>query len=118
MNISTSVSTIFFGLCVFGAVTSSLAFSPATTLNSITTSARLSNNNIKGTTTQLNYIREVEVHGVSLVLDSSSLSNFNRIKDCLSSLDENEDDDDFVDPMAEEAFDNMQTHNNRANATQ
>jgi hypothetical protein len=110
MNFSTSVSTIFFGLCVFGAVTSSLAFSSATISNSITaSSARLSNNN-KGTTTQLNYMRVVEMHGVSsFVLDSSSLSKTNKIEDCLSSLDEDEDedDDDFVDPM-EEAFDNMQ----------
>jgi hypothetical protein len=50
--------------------------------------------------TQLNYIREVEMHGVTLVLDSS-LSKTNKIKDCLSVLDEDKD------PM-EEAFDSMQ----------
>jgi hypothetical protein len=49
------------------------------------------------------------MHGVSLELDSSSLSNTHKITDCLSSLDENkdEDDDDFIGPM-EKAFDNMQ----------
>jgi hypothetical protein len=94
MYFSTSIATIFFGL----SVTSSSAFSPAAISNSIT-SSRISNKN-KGT--QLNYIREVEMHGVSLVLDSS-LSNTSKIKDCLS-LDN---DDDDKDPM-EEAFDSMQ----------
>jgi hypothetical protein len=89
MNFSTSANAIFFGLFVFGSATSSLAFSPATISNSIA-SASLSKNN-KGT--QLNYIREVEMHGVALVLDS---------KDCLS-LNKGED----KNPM-EEAFDNMQ----------
>merc|ERR1712161_111997 len=60
---------------------------------------------------KLNYAQEVQMHGVTLVLEEN-LSAVRKVADMKSrryftSQVKDEDEDDFIDPM-EEAFDNMQ----------
>merc|ERR1712161_90772 len=62
---------------------------------------------------KLNYVQEVQMHGVTLVL-GEDLSAVRKVSDMKSRRyftsqveDEDEDEDDFIDPM-EEAFDNIQ----------
>merc|ERR1712238_110081 len=60
---------------------------------------------------KLNYAQEVQIYGITLVLEEN-LSAVRKVADMKSrryftSQVEDEDEDDFIDPM-EEAFDNMQ----------
>jgi len=98
---STSIAVAFFSLYCFVCFTTAFAFAPVL-------QQRVS---IRQQGSKLNYIQEVHINEVTLVLEED-LSAAEKVAEMKSrnyftSQVEDEDEDDFIDPM-EEAFDNMQ----------
>jgi len=117
MNSSTSVSIAFFSLHLFGLFTTAFAFAPVLSSNSKHNAIHQQRASIRQQSSKLNYIQEVQMHGVNIVLEED-LSAVRKVADMKSRRyfttqdededeDDNQDEDDFLDPM-EEAFDNMQ----------
>ena len=91
---STSIAVAFFSLHILGIVTTVFAFVPVLRSNS--------NHKARQQGSKLNYVQEVQMHGVTLILEKD-LSAVRNVAD----IPLHEDKDDFIDPM-EEAFDSMQ----------
>ena len=96
MNFSSTITIIFFSLNLFGYFTTAFAFAPVISSN------KNHNNAIQRQGSKLNYVQEVQMHGVTFILkeDLSAVKN-------AADIPLHEDKDEFIDPM-EEAFDNMQ----------
>ena len=102
MNFFTTLFTIFVSLYAYGADTTTLAFSPISSSNNYQRSLATASHSKKGT--QLNYLREVEMHGVTLAFDSNTVEQtVSKDNNCLKL----EDEDGSIDLM-EEGFNNMQ----------
>merc|ERR1712238_186854 len=103
MNFSSTITIIFFSLHFFGYFTNAFAFAPVISPNSnhnnVIPHQRAS---IRRQGSELNYVQEIQMHGVTLVLgeDLSAVRN-------AADIPLHEDQDDFIDPI-EETFDNMQ----------
>merc|ERR1712238_646186 len=101
----------FFSLNFFGHFTTAFAFAPGIGSNNNHNNAiPQQRSSIRRQGSKLNYVQEVQMHGVTSVL-GEDLSAVRKVVDMKSrryftSQVEDEDEDDFVDPM-EEAFDNM-----------
>merc|ERR1712238_588786 len=112
MNFSSTIATTFFTFHFFGLFTTAFAFAPVIISNNNHNNAIPQQRaSIRQQDSKLNYAQEVQMHGVTLVLDEN-LSAVRKVADMKSrryftSQVEDEDEDDFIDPM-EEAFDNMQ----------
>merc|ERR1712238_37420 len=103
MNFCSSITITFFSLYFFGHFTTAFAFAPVISPNSNHNNAIPQQRaSIRRQGSKLNYIQEVQMHGVTLVLgeDLSAVRN-------AANIPLYEDQDDFIDPI-EEAFDNMQ----------
>jgi len=110
---STSITFVFFSLHFFGLLTTAFAFTPVLSSNSNHNDIPQQRASIRKQGSRLNYVQEVQMHGVTIVL-MEDLSAVRKVADMKSRRyfttqdeDEDEDEDDFIDPM-EEAFDNMQ----------
>merc|ERR1712238_338386 len=114
MNFSSTITTTFFTFHFFGLFTTAFVFAPVIISNNNHNNAIPQQRaSIRQQGSKLNYVQEVQMHGVTLVL-GEDLSAVRKVEDMKSRRyftsqveDEDEDEDDFVDPM-EEAFDNMQ----------
>ena len=114
MNFSSIITISFFSLHFLGYFTTAFAFLP------VISSSNNHNNvfpqqrpSIGRQGSKLNYVQDVQIHGVTLVL-GEDLSAVRKIADMKSRRyftsqveDEDKDEDDFIDSM-EEAFDNIQ----------
>merc|ERR1712161_17270 len=112
MNFSSTIATTFFTFHFFGLFTNAFVFAPVIISNNNHNNAIPQQKaSIRKQGSKLNYAQEVQMHGVTLVLEEN-LSAVRKVADmksrrCFTSQGEDEDEDDFIDPM-EEAFDNMQ----------
>merc|ERR1712238_540111 len=112
MNFSSTIATTFFTFHFFGLFTTAFAFAPVIISNNNYNNAIPQQRaSIRQQGSKLNYAQEVQMHGVTLVLEEN-LSAVRKVADMKSrryftSQVKDEDEDDFIDPM-EEAFDNMQ----------
>merc|ERR1712238_228457 len=103
MNFSSTITIIFFSLNFLRHFINAFAFTPVISPNSNHNNAILQQRaSIRRQGSKLNYVQEVQMHGVTLVLgeDLSAVRN-------AADIPLYEDQDDFIDPI-EEAFDNMQ----------
>merc|ERR1712238_91428 len=96
MNFCSSITITFFSLYFFGHFTTTFAFAPVISSNSNHNKAIPQQRSSIRQGSKLNYVQEVQMHGVTSVLGED-----------LSAVRQVEDENDFIDPM-EEAFDNMQ----------
>ena len=112
MNFSTTIAITFFSFHFFGLFTTAFTIAPVISSHSNHNNAiPQQRSSIRRQGSKLNYAQEVQMHGVTLVLEEK-LSAVREVADMKSrryftSQVEDEDDDNFIDPM-EEAFDNMQ----------
>merc|ERR1712238_104077 len=111
MNFCSSITITFFSLYFFGHFTTTFAFAPVISSNSNHNIAIPQQRSSIRQGSKLNYVQEVQMHGVTSVL-GEDLSAVRKVADMKSrryftTQIEDEDEDDFIDPM-EEAFDNMQ----------
>merc|ERR1712238_470375 len=111
-NFSSTIATTFLIFHFFGLFTTAFAFAPVIISNNNHNNAIPQQRaSIRQQGSKLNYAQEVQMHGVTLVLEEN-LSAVRKVADMKShryftSQVKDEDEDDFIDPM-EEAFDNMQ----------
>merc|ERR1712238_63254 len=102
-NFSSTITTTFFTFNFFGLFTTAFAFAPVIISNNNHNNAIPQQRaSIRQQDSKLNYAQEVQMHGVTLVLEE----NLSAIRNP-ADIPHHEDKDNFIDPM-EEAFDNMQ----------
>merc|ERR1712161_133709 len=112
ITITITITITFVSLNFFGYFTTAFAFAPVISSNSNHNNAiPQQRSSIRQQGSELNYAQEIQMHGITLVL-GEDLSAVRKVADMKSrryftSQIEDEDEDDFIDPM-EEAFDNMQ----------